>query len=173
MNPPNLLSLSRVALMPAILLALRQGWDGALLVLMLLAAATDLLDGFLARRTGRVTDLGKILDPVSDKICINSMAVALSLWRGFPWWATAVIAGRDVLILLGGLSLVKSTKAVPVSNWPGKIAVTFLAGAMVFYAMRWQPWGYYLLLASLAMVAVSGAAYLKEFTKMREKHGFK
>lgn len=162
---PNLLSLSRIALMPFILLALRQGREGVLLALMLAAVATDFLDGFLARRTGRITDLGKVLDPLADKICIITMAVALSLWRDFPWWATAAIAGRDFLILLGGLLLVKRTKEVPVSNWPGKAAATLLAGAIVFYSMRWQPWGWLILLSALAMAAISGVGYLSAMIK--------
>jgi CDP-diacylglycerol--glycerol-3-phosphate 3-phosphatidyltransferase len=154
--------------MPFILVALRQGWDGILLALMLAAAATDYLDGMLARRLSKVSDLGKILDPLADKVCVDSMAVALALWRGFPWWAAAFIVGRDLLILAGGLLLVGSTKVVPVSNLPGKAAVTAMAGAIVCYAMRWQPWGYGLLLASLALAAYSGAVYLKEFTAKRK-----
>jgi CDP-diacylglycerol--glycerol-3-phosphate 3-phosphatidyltransferase len=167
-NLPNLLSLSRIALMPFILVALRQGRDGVLLALMLAAAATDYLDGFLARRAGRVTDLGKILDPLADKVCVDSMAVALALWRDFPWWAAGVIVGRDLLILAGGLLLVRSTKTVPVSNLPGKAAVTAMAAAIVCYAMRWQPWGSGILLASLALAAYSGAVYLKEFITKRK-----
>lgn len=168
MNPPNLLSLFRIGLMPFVLLALRQGWDAVLLALMLLAVATDFLDGFLARRSGQVTDLGKVLDPLADKICVDSMALALALWRGFPWWAAGAIVGRDILILAGGLLLVRKTKTVPVSNRPGKAAVTLLAGAIVCYAMRWQPWGYYILMASLALAVYSGAVYLKEFADKRK-----
>jgi len=163
MNLPNLISLSRIALMPFILISLRAGQDIALLVLMLAAVATDFLDGLLARRLGKVSDLGKVLDPLADKVCIDSMAVALSLWRGFPWWATGLIVVRDLLILAGGLFLVKRNNPIPVSNWPGKIAATVLAGAIVFYAMGWQPWGFYALLAGVAMILVSGAVYLKTF----------
>lgn len=153
-----------MALMPFILVALRQGWDIPLLALMLVAVATDFLDGALARRSGQVTDLGKILDPLADKVCVDSMALALALWRDFPWWAAGVIVGRDLLILAGGLLLLRGTKAVPVSNLPGKAAVTFMAGAIVCYAMGWQPWGRCILMASLALAVFSGAVYLKEFT---------
>lgn len=169
MNAPNLLSVSRIILMPPILLALRTESQAWLLGLMLTAAATDFLDGLLARRLGLVSGLGRILDPLADKVCVDSMAVALSLWRGFPWWATGLIVGRDLMILLGGLLLVRRTKTVPASNWPGKAAVTLLAGTIVFYAMRWHPWGFWLLLAGMAMVAVSGVVYLLGF--MREYGG--
>ncbi len=165
MNPPNLLSLLRIVLLPFILLSLKNGWDGLLLALMLAAAATDFFDGLLARRLGMVTELGRILDPVADKVCLNSMAVALALWRDFPWWATGLIVGRDALILMGALVWMRRAGAVPVSNWPGKAAVTFLAGAIVCYAMRWQPWGRFILLAGILLAAVSGAFYLAGLIK--------
>jgi len=167
MSLPNLLSLLRITLMPFILLALRSGRDLPLLALMLAAVATDFFDGLVARKTNQISDLGKVLDPLADKVCVDTMVIALSLWRGFPWWATGIIVGRDLLILLGGLVLMKKAKTVPVSNWPGKVAVTSLAVAIVSYAMRWQPWGYYILLASMALVAISGAIYLNEFRKQR------
>ncbi|HBE73864.1 MAG TPA: CDP-alcohol phosphatidyltransferase family protein [candidate division Zixibacteria bacterium] len=168
MSPPNLLSLSRIAMMPFILLALRHGWDGVLLALMLLAVATDFLDGLLARRLGQVSDLGKILDPAADKVCIGSMVIALWLWRGFPWWAAALILFRDLMIIIGGLALIGRTKEVPASNLPGKWAAAAMAGAIVCYAMGWQPWGRVVLLASLFLAALSGAVYLGRFIK---QHG--
>jgi CDP-diacylglycerol--glycerol-3-phosphate 3-phosphatidyltransferase len=164
MNWPNALSLLRVALLPFIVLALRNGADELLLPLMALAAATDYFDGFLARRTSQVTDRGKVLDPLADKICVNTMAAALWLWRGFPGWAAIMILVRDLLILLGGLLILKKRKAVPVSNWPGKIAVTVMAATIIFYAMNWQPWGRYLLYGSAVMLVVSGILYLKILT---------
>ena len=157
---PNALSLLRVALMPFVILALRYDHRAWLLALMLVATATDYLDGFIARRLHQVSNTGKVIDPLADKICIGSMCAGLSLWRGFPWWATALIIGRDLLILAGALLLMKRIKAVPVSNWPGKWAVTVLAAAIVCYAMRWQPWGFFFLLAGLALFVVSGLIYL-------------
>ncbi len=163
MNLPNLLSLLRILLMPFILWALKQERQVPLLLLMAAAVATDFLDGFWARRQGQVTEWGKVLDPLADKICIDSMALALWLWRGFPGWAAAAIIGRDLLILGGGLWLRWRTKATPVSNWPGKAAATVMAGTIIAYAMGWQPLGYYLLFPSLASVFLSGAIYLRFF----------
>ena len=173
MNWPNALSLLRVALLPFIILSLRNGMDALLLALMALAAATDYFDGFLARRTGQVTDLGKVLDPLADKICVNTMVATIWLWRGFPGWAAIMILARDLLILLGGWLILKKKKAVPVSNWPGKIAVTVMAATIICYAMLWQPWGRYLLYASAAMILVSGFTYLKKLAPAKANDALK
>ncbi len=156
---PNGLSLLRVALLPFVLWTLWEGWNAACLVLMLAATATDWLDGYFARRLGQVSDLGKVLDPVADKVCIGAMCVALSLWRGFPWWATAIIIGRDLLILAGGLVLMRKANAVPVSNQPGKWAAGTLAVTIVCYAMDWQPVGALLLGIGMVLVMASGGWY--------------
>jgi CDP-diacylglycerol--glycerol-3-phosphate 3-phosphatidyltransferase len=155
----NALSLARIALLPFVLWTLWEGWNAVCLLLMLSAAATDWLDGYFARRLGQVSDLGKVLDPLADKVCIGAMCVALSLWRNFPWWATAIVVGRDLLILAGGLLLVRSTRAVPVSNQPGKWAAGVLAATIVCYAMDWQPVGFIMLGFAVLLAVVSGAWY--------------
>lgn len=164
-NLPNILSLLRIGLLPFIVLSLKAGQNGLLLVLLVLAVLTDHFDGFFARRLGQVTEYGKILDPLADKICINTMVVALWLWRGFPLWAAALIVARDLMIVIGALLIIKKRRLVPVSNWPGKWAVTFMAATIICYALNWQPWGIYLLYASAAMIFVSGAVYLVRFYK--------
>ena len=147
--------------MPAVIFCLKEGKTLPLLILMLLAVATDYFDGFLARKLGKISSLGKILDPLADKICLDSMVFALSLWRSFPWWATGLIILRDILILAGGLMMINKTKKIPVSNWPGKFAVTFLSAAIFLYVLNWQSWGSYLLYVSLLLILVSGMLYLR------------
>ncbi|MBI4725731.1 CDP-alcohol phosphatidyltransferase family protein [candidate division TA06 bacterium] len=164
MNLPNILSFLRIGLLPFIVLCLKAGQNWWVLGLLLLAVATDYFDGFTARKLGQVTDTGRIIDPLADKICVNTMVIALWLWRDFPWWAVCLIAGRDLLIVLGGMLALRKKKAVPVSNWPGKIAVTFMAATIICYSLNWQPWGLYLLYGSVLMVFVSGAIYLKTLT---------
>jgi CDP-diacylglycerol--glycerol-3-phosphate 3-phosphatidyltransferase len=164
MNLPNLLSLLRIALLPFVVLCLKAGQNRRALWLMLLAVATDYFDGWLARRLNQVTDSGKMIDPLADKVCVDTMAVALWLWRGFPLWAVILIVARDLLILLGGLLIMKKRKLVPVSNQTGKWAVTVMAATIICYTMNWQPWGLYLLYGSALMTVVSGILYLKVLT---------
>ncbi|MHB8156314.1 MAG: CDP-alcohol phosphatidyltransferase family protein [Desulfocucumaceae bacterium] len=161
LNLPNLLSLLRIGLLPFMVLCLKAGRNEWALGLMLLAVATDYFDGFFARRLGQVTDSGKILDPLADKICVNTLTMALWLWRDFPLWAAVLIAARDLMILVGGLFMMKKRKMVPVSNWPGKWAVTFMAATIICYSLNWQPWGLYLLYGSVVMIVVSVVMYAK------------
>ena len=164
MNLPNLLSLLRIGLLPFVVLCLKAGQNRWALGLMLLAAATDYFDGLLARRLNQVTESGKMIDPLADKVCVTTMVIALWLWRGFPLWAVVLIVGRDLMIVVGGLLIMKKRKMVPVSNRAGKWAVTVMAATIICYTMDWQPWGLYLLYGSVVMTVVSGILYLKVLT---------
>jgi CDP-diacylglycerol--glycerol-3-phosphate 3-phosphatidyltransferase len=94
---------------------------------ILIAIATDFLDGFFARKLHQVTDFGKIIDPVADKICIGVYAL-LMIWSGdIPVWFVVLVLLRDLLIFSGGLYIRLKKKIVPQSNWPGKISVSLIA----------------------------------------------
>ncbi len=99
--------------------------------IIIIAVATDFLDGFLARKLHQVTDVGKIIDPLADKIGIGVYAV-LMVWTGdVPLWFVILVLFRDVLIFSGGLYIQRKKKIIPQSNWPGKISVSFIA--LVFF----------------------------------------
>jgi CDP-diacylglycerol--glycerol-3-phosphate 3-phosphatidyltransferase len=164
LNLPNLLSFLRIGLLPFIVLCLKAGQNRRALGLMLLAVATDYFDGWLARRLNQVTDSGKMIDPLADKVCVSTMVIALWLWRDFPLWAAVLIVGRDLMIVVGGLFIMKKRKMVPVSNRAGKWTVTVMAATIICYTMNWQPWGLYLLYGSVVMTVVSGILYLKVLT---------
>jgi CDP-diacylglycerol--glycerol-3-phosphate 3-phosphatidyltransferase len=101
--------------------------------IIIIAVATDLLDGFLARKLHQVTDLGKVLDPLADKIGIGIYAV-LSAWIGdVPVWFVVFVLLRDIFIFSGGIYIHRAKKIIPQSNWPGKIAVV-LIGLVLFLA---------------------------------------
>jgi cardiolipin synthase (CMP-forming) len=94
---------------------------------IIVAVTTDFLDGFIARKLHQVTDLGKILDPLADKIGIGIYAVLIAWTGDVPVWFVVFILLRDFLIFCGGLYIQRKKKIVPQSNWPGKIAVTLVA----------------------------------------------
>ena len=112
---PNVVSLLRIALVPVALLLLAGGMRGAAVGVLIAMAATDWLDGYLARRTARVTELGKILDPVADKIAVDSVLAFLAVRGEFPVWALAVIVCRDAAILVGAATLARRLGTVPQS----------------------------------------------------------
>ncbi len=103
LNIPNALTALRILLAPAIVLLLMD--DDRLRNSMAagtigLAALTDFLDGFVARKQGRETSLGQFLDPLADKICISSAFVMLAVKGRLSSWVPGVIIGREALITL-------------------------------------------------------------------------
>ncbi len=103
LNLPNVLTLSRLLVVPffAALLLLDGTSDGTRLLaaaLFVLACLTDVVDGHLARSRGQVTDFGIMADPIADKALVGTALVGLSLLGALPWWATAVVLGREVAV---------------------------------------------------------------------------
>ena len=100
---PNLICLVRLALIWPVAAALHGGRDAEALALFMLAAASDGLDGYLAKRFNWTSDLGKVLDPAADKLLLVTVFVE-STWLGLvPWWVTAAAVARDAMIALGAL----------------------------------------------------------------------
>ena len=101
-NVPNALSAVRILLVPVLLVVLIEQPEGSLLAAALFAAAslTDILDGHLARTKSLVTDLGKVLDPLADKLMVVSVLVLLVALDRVALWAVAIILGREVVVSL-------------------------------------------------------------------------
>ncbi len=105
-NVPNAITVVRILLAPLFIwmLLADAGADGwlrwAAAVLFVLAIATDGVDGAIARRNNLVTDLGKLLDPIADKVLTGGALIALSILGELPWWVTIVILVREIGITL-------------------------------------------------------------------------
>jgi len=158
----NFLSFSRMLLLIPILFFLHKNTPtGNVMALgcMLLAAATDWFDGFLARRFHQQSDLGRIVDPLSDKICVGGIALYLALYRDFPKWFLILILARDFIILVLGFFMTVRIK-VPESNWPGKVAVTAMAMVLIVFAfdVKSVKWPSFWIMVGLFFISV--ASYL-------------
>jgi len=101
MNIPNLLTLSRIILVPVIVILLMDGSFCIALVLLIVSGVTDVLDGFLARILHQQTVLGAYLDPIADKALMISCFVTLSVKKFIPGWVSVIVISRDCIILLG------------------------------------------------------------------------
>lgn len=102
-NVPNGLTLLRLVLVPVFVAFLVEGGTESRVVAFFVfgvASVTDLLDGHLARRSGMITDFGKIADPIADKALTGSALITLSALGELPWWVTAVILVREVGVTL-------------------------------------------------------------------------
>lgn len=105
---PNALSMLRLAGVPVFLwLVLGPEADGWALLVLALSGLTDWLDGVLARRLNQVSELGKLLDPVADRLYILAALLGLALREVIPWWLAIGIPLRDVLLLIGLIPLLR------------------------------------------------------------------
>ena len=111
MNWANRLTLSRLALTVLFVLALNSSWEYArtsALVIFLIAGITDFIDGEVARRYGVITNFGKLMDPLVDKIMMAAAFISLVPLKAVPAWAATTVVARDFLIT--GLRLMASAK---------------------------------------------------------------
>jgi cardiolipin synthase (CMP-forming) len=114
---PNLLSLARIAALPIIYLDLVAGRLIRALVLLGVFAATDWLDGYLARRFDQVSKLGKVLDPTSDRILFVVVGIGFVVADLLPLWALLVLLARDLLVLvIGGVLLLRGAPVPDVTK---------------------------------------------------------
>lgn len=134
LTAPNVLTFSRLLAIPLVLALLIAEQDVAAAAVFVAAAVTDFLDGRLARRKGGAASsrLGAILDPVADRLMLSSAAVVLAARGLLPGILVAVLVGRDVLALLGGLAFRGKIEV----NWVGKAATAVLMASVVVVMYR-------------------------------------
>lgn len=185
LNLPNLLSLSRVAFLfviAGLLFLPVKGAGVSALALFLVAAITDWADGYVARKYKLITDFGKLMDALADKVLMVGMFVVLLALPGFlPWWSVflvLVIIGREFLIT--GLRLVAASRGVVLAAERGgkiktvfqivAVAVLMLAHALasdfgqlgeVTQAFYWL--GMLLFVAAAGLTVQSGATYMTKY----------
>src|SRR5581483_9418245 len=126
LNPPNILTLTRLALAPFVVPYILAGRHSTALTLFVAAAFTDVMDGGLARQFGWRTRAGEYLDPIADKVLLSGIYVALAAVRTIPVWFVALIFGRDLLILCssGAALLLTRLRQFSPSVW-GKASTFF------------------------------------------------
>jgi cardiolipin synthase len=126
MGLPNWLTILRILLIPVFVSLLVYRRAGLALVVFCLASLTDLLDGYIARSQGRQTRLGAFLDPMADKLLLTSGFVTLTWLKVIPFWITAVVVSRDVVLSIGVLVIhVAGGTVHPAPTWIGKLSTVF------------------------------------------------
>ena len=169
---PNLICLLRIALVWPTLDALRSGAYLAALALFVIAALSDGLDGYLAKRFGWTSALGRVLDPLADKLLLMSVFVAGAWLELIPWWLSAAVVARDVMIGLG--ALVYRLWFGPLHGRPTGVSKVNTAAQLIYVALvllraaAGQPPQAIMEVAAfitLATTALSGLHYLLTFTR--------
>ncbi|MEN9731240.1 MAG: hypothetical protein RL488_550 [Actinomycetota bacterium] len=168
----NLITLARIVLVPFVLWVVfaepdrQSAWRWLAVLFFVLSAATDGVDGAIARKRGEVTNLGKILDPIADKLLIGGVLVSLSILGEVNWWVTAVILVRELGITVYRLVVIK--KRVIAASGGGKLK-TVMQSIMVGFLLspaNWMPWGIQpwvegcLIFVAVALTIWTGVAYL-------------
>ena len=140
LNLPNALTLSRIFLVPFLVVVLLTKFDGREivgLIIFLTATATDFLDGWLARRRGEITTLGTLLDPIADKLLISAAFISLVELGLAPAWMVVVVVGREFAV--SGLRAIASGHGlvIPASSWgKAKMLSEILAVSLLILAIR-------------------------------------
>lgn len=173
MNTPNKLTLLRVIMIPffvVFMLADLGSWSKwAALVVFVVASMTDWLDGYLARRDHLVTDFGKFMDPLADKLLVCSALICLTDMDRIPSWVVIIIIGREFII--SGFRLIASDNGVVIAaNYWGK-AKTVCQMIMTIVLIADLGSGVYLLeqvliYASLLLTVISLVTYLWQNRKV-------
>ena len=123
---PNLLSFLRLLVMPLVYVDVVDGRYVRALVVLGVLASTDWIDGYVARRFDQTSRLGKLLDPVSDRVLVVLVVVALGVAGIVPWWALAVVLVRDLLVALATVMLALRRAVPPPVSRVGKTATFVL-----------------------------------------------
>ena len=163
---PNLITLVRLLSLPFILYFLLKNTTSDFiiaLILMGIAFFSDMIDGWVARKLNQESDLGKILDPLVDKLAIGMVAIYTVIYKGFPLWALVLILSKDILILLGGWFLLSKRKVVPQPNRWGKYTVALWGVILFFYLIELSFWKGLLFWVGVVMILFTFVSYFKIF----------
>ncbi|MDQ3041378.1 MAG: CDP-alcohol phosphatidyltransferase family protein [Acidobacteriota bacterium] len=178
---PNLLTFLRMALIPVFAILLFYGQSGWALLTFFVAGISDGVDGFVARRFNQESELGTILDPIADKLLMTTAFIILTLPNIFPptrhlpvpFWVTAAVIGRDVLIIAvaGAIFIITNFRGFRPS-WLGKASTVvqiFAVGLVLFAAIFPSLRGFYLptvYTTVFAFAVFSGLHYIYHVAKL-------
>jgi len=183
MNLPNTLTILRIFFVPLLVTVLVEqdlhiGWHGVVwvtneffaLMIFLAAAATDLLDGYLARRWGQITTVGTLLDPIADKLLISAALVSLVQIRRVPAWMVVLIIGREFAV--SGLRSIAAAEGYTIKAsdlGKTKMITQVIAISMVLLSIRWEALTNFAMLWMWGVVIFGLASAVQYFRKFWRK----
>ena len=170
---PNILCVIRILLVFVFVYLAFSDMLYAALIVFFAAGATDVVDGFLARRNNWITDLGKILDPLADKLMQCTVLIVLYCLDIIPIWFVIPFFLKEGITLLMGVLVIKKRKMVVVSKWYGKAAVCVfyltIAVSVIFEDyLATHPIIYVLIFMPAIFFAIGAfAGYLKHYSSLK------
>src|ERR671937_826654 len=179
MNLPNSLTITRIFLIPLLVVVLLTKFEGRVIFgvpkelvgagIFGLASLTDWLDGYLARRRQQITTLGQLMDPMADKLLTAAAFISLVQMKLAPAWMVAVIIGREFAVT-GLRSLAYSRGVVIPASWLGKVKMVSQVVAILLLILS-RGTGHLLLLGVIALwivmttAVISAADYYRRFNR--------
>ena len=121
-NIPNILTIIRFILIPFIFISVIKHHYLIGLIIFTISAITDVLDGFIARKFNYITDIGKLLDPLADKLTQISLLLALTILNILPWWILTIVFIKECVMIISASILYSKDDVVVYSKWYGKLA---------------------------------------------------
>ena len=139
---PNVLTMIRMIMIPVFVILFFNGARKAALAVFIAASLTDLLDGFLARKLNQITDFGKLFDPLADKLMVLTVMVCQGIAGVLPWTPIAVVAVKELIMVIGGMFMLRKGVVV-YSNLAGKTAMVFFVASLLlsFFHDELAAWG--------------------------------
>jgi CDP-diacylglycerol--glycerol-3-phosphate 3-phosphatidyltransferase len=177
-NLPNALSLVRIISIPLLVVLGLGGidWSEAGLAaagVFALASLTDFLDGYLARKTGQVTRLGRFLDPVADKLLVSAALIMLIAMERAPGWVVYLIIGREIAVTALRAAVANAQGLIIEAAWLGKwktacqmVAILGLLINETYFQVDFGLVGLLALYAALGLTLVSGYFYFKNYWRL-------
>jgi CDP-diacylglycerol--glycerol-3-phosphate 3-phosphatidyltransferase len=171
---PNFITVARLLFVPVGAYTLFKNggndplWQYISWIVFFILGLSDIWDGNLARSRNSITELGKFLDPVADKVMIGTAMISLSILNRLPWWITIVILVREIGITIFRLAIIK--RGVIAANKGGKIKSTFQNFGVGFYVLPlgeglyWFRDGF--MLIAVILTIVTGFYYVQSAFKL-------
>ncbi|MBF0414930.1 MAG: CDP-alcohol phosphatidyltransferase family protein [Magnetococcales bacterium] len=171
MNIPNFLSFVRIFSVPVFIWMVLNHHHSWALILFITAAFTDALDGFLAKKLNQITEIGKFLDPIADKVLLISSFVTLTINGLIPLWITLIVVTRDMVIIIGAVVfqvLTGTLRIEPLSISKINTLLQILFIIVVLYGDLFvQPsWIFSVILSMVTVTTIlSGVSYILIWTR--------
>lgn len=177
---PNLLTVLRLIAVPVMVACLvadagaEHVWRWAAWIVFVVAAATDALDGYLARRWHAVSSFGKLADPLADKALVLGALVVLAAESEIPWWPLVVIAIREAGVTVGRLAVARDVVIPASAGGKLKTALQVLALLLLLFPTT-ASWvdtaGWWVLVVSTVVAVATGIDYAWRIVKVARAHG--
>jgi CDP-diacylglycerol--glycerol-3-phosphate 3-phosphatidyltransferase len=169
---PNLLTVLRLAFLPFIMYYLTLGTkrgDGLSLGFISLSVLTDFFDGFLARKMNMRSQLGRMLDPLVDKISVDVALLFLAAYKGLPYWYVFLVIGRDLVIIFASFHVISKARIVTESNLLGKYTLFSFSLVIIAYILGIRPLIYVTLWISVLLIPASLSKYFLSYRELIRK----